>query len=306
MYFRVKALTFKLETTYATDATPLAANIVRALNLNITPLEADVIEVDAAQPYMGAGDTLLVNARVKFDFSVAAAGSGAAGTVPAYGGLFRACGLAETISAGVSVVYNPISAAFESGTAYFYLDGDLHKITGCRGNVSLELAAKQYPVWKFTFVGKYNPVVSGSIQTINYSSYKSPVPPSKENTPTVMLMNYSCKLDMINLDAGQQVEPRTLCNDFSVDISDRKATAKMMIERPPVSVKDFWAATVVGAKGAIQLIHGTAPGNIIQIDAPAAQIVTPGTGVNGGVAMLDHSLSLKPTSGNDEFTLTIK
>jgi len=50
------------------------------------------------RPYRGAYETLVVNSQVGITFSVELAGSGTAGTAPAYADLLRACGNAQTIA----------------------------------------------------------------------------------------------------------------------------------------------------------------------------------------------------------------
>lgn len=49
------------------------------------------------RPYRGAYETLIVNSQVGITFSVELAGSGTAGTAPAYADLLRACGMSQTI-----------------------------------------------------------------------------------------------------------------------------------------------------------------------------------------------------------------
>ncbi|WP_444932401.1 hypothetical protein ACJJIF_22000 (plasmid) [Microbulbifer sp. SSSA002] len=66
-------------------------------------------------------------------FNAELKGSGAAGTPPEIAPLLRACGLAETITAGTSVEYNLASEGHESITLYLYEDGSLYKLTGVRG-----------------------------------------------------------------------------------------------------------------------------------------------------------------------------
>lgn len=54
--------------------------------------------------------------------------------------------------------YEPVSSGFESLTLYIYLDGLLHKMTGCRGTVSFSGEAGNYGTASFTFMGQYHPV----------------------------------------------------------------------------------------------------------------------------------------------------
>ena len=89
---RKRLIVAKIESTYGTDPTPTGANAILVRNLEITPLEAETVNRDLVRPYLGASDQLLAQTRVSMTFEVEMAGSGTAGTAPAYGPLLKACG----------------------------------------------------------------------------------------------------------------------------------------------------------------------------------------------------------------------
>jgi hypothetical protein len=132
---RKRLILAKIESTYATDSTPDGTFAILVRNLEITPLESETVSRDLIRPYLGASDQLLAQTRVSITFEVEMAGSGAAGTAPAYGPLLKACGLSETIVISTSVTYAPVSSAFSSASIYMNNDGILHKITGARGTL---------------------------------------------------------------------------------------------------------------------------------------------------------------------------
>jgi len=114
---RKRLILAKTETTYGTDPTPTGAtNAILVRNLEITPLQADTVTRDLIRPYLGNSDQLLAQTRVEVTFEVELAGSGAAGTAPAYGAVLKACGLSETVVATTSVTYAPVSSSFSSVT----------------------------------------------------------------------------------------------------------------------------------------------------------------------------------------------
>ena len=104
----------KIESSYGVDSTATGANAILLRNLTVTPLDGETATRDLIRPYFGNSDILVATTMAKLDFEVELAGAGAAGTAPAYGPLLRACAMSETISAGVSVTYAPISATLES------------------------------------------------------------------------------------------------------------------------------------------------------------------------------------------------
>jgi hypothetical protein len=96
---RKRLILSKIETTYATDSSPAGTDAILVRNLDITPIEADVVSRDLVRPYLGNYDQLLAQTRVSITFQVEMAGSGTGGTAPKYNSLLRACGLAETLLA---------------------------------------------------------------------------------------------------------------------------------------------------------------------------------------------------------------
>jgi len=97
---RKRAILAKIETTYGVDASPTGgANAILMSNLTVSPMEMTLVERANIKAYLGNNPSVLAAIYAKLAFDVEMAGSGTAGTVPAYGVLLRACGLSETILA---------------------------------------------------------------------------------------------------------------------------------------------------------------------------------------------------------------
>jgi hypothetical protein len=94
--WRRKVILAKIESTYGTDSVPAAGTdaMLVGTNVELTPLETELVARDRVQHYLGAQEQIPVNARVRLKFDVEAAGAGGAGTVPKYGPLLRGCGFA--------------------------------------------------------------------------------------------------------------------------------------------------------------------------------------------------------------------
>ena len=127
------------------------------------------------RPYLGASQQLLANTRVECTFSVELAGSGTAGTAPAYGKALKACGLAETVASGTSVSLTTRSVqAFSSVTIHYNIDGVRHKVTGCRGNVSITANVGEIPTLDFTFTA-FTSLLTTALLTPTYTNQDDPV-----------------------------------------------------------------------------------------------------------------------------------
>ena len=137
---RKRVILIEAESSYGTDPTPAATDVVLVRDLSITPQSSDVVNRDVVRPYLGASQQLLANTRVECTFSVELAGSGTAGTAPGYGSALKACGFSETVASGTSVTYEPISASFSSVTIHYNVDGVRHIVTGCRGTFAINAA----------------------------------------------------------------------------------------------------------------------------------------------------------------------
>lgn len=96
---RKRLILAKTEATYGTDSSPVGTDAILVKELEITPIEADVVSRDLIRPYLGNSDQLLANTRVSITFQVELAGSGTAATAPRFSSLLKACGMAETTTA---------------------------------------------------------------------------------------------------------------------------------------------------------------------------------------------------------------
>jgi len=307
---RKTAILAKIETTYGTDSIPTgAANAVLVSNLNLSsPMATDYAARDLVRPYFGNSENLPNDFFTTVEFEVEMAGSGVAGTAPAYAPLLRACGFAETINAGVSAVYGLISSSIPSLTIYFNVDGVLHALTGARGTVTTSLTVKQIPKFRFTFMGLYQEVIDSALPSATYSAYRKPLTVSKVNTQSFSLHGFSPCMSSLELSLNNEMVNRALINCVKETmITDRKPTGSVTIEAPTVAEKDYWDIVASAATGALSIVHGIGAGNIVQISAPMTQLTTPQYNVEDGIQMLQMALIPVPsTSGNDEIVITVR
>ena len=305
---RKRTLLVKTEVTYGTDPVPTgAANAILVRNLSVTPLNAEIVSRDLVRPYLGASEQLIASRYVGCEFEVEMAGSGAAGTAPAYGPLLLACGMAETIVASTTVTYAPVSALFKSATIYYNIDGVLHKLTGCRGNVEITLAAGQIPVFKFTFTGIYNAPTDTAAPAVTYTAFQTPLAANNANTTGFSLYSYSAALESLSLSLGNQVTYRNLIGLEDVIMTNRAVTGNVIFEAPTITAKDFFAIALGNTLGALDVTHGTVAGNKVQISSTKVDISNPTYSDSNSVQMLNVPLTLVPsTAGNDEISIIIK
>jgi len=305
-----KVLLAKIETAYGVDAAPTgAADALLARNFSLTPLEGSTVTRTHIAASMGGYEDLPMaglNATVTFDIDLT--GAGAAGSTPAYHALLRGCGFAATITPGVSVTYNPVSATFESLTLYCYRDGVLHAITGARGEWSLKIGSKGEPLINFKMLGNYHPVSDMPLPAVTLPTYVQPLIVDSVNTPTFSLHGYNAVMQSLDLAGGNDVQYRDRVNEVeNVAIMNRNITGTVVVEEPAVASFNYWNASINGGKGAMSLIHGHTAGNIVEISTPNTQIGKIAINENNGVAYLSIPVkALRTGSGNNEISLVVR
>jgi hypothetical protein len=301
-----RLLLAKTETTYGTDPTPTgAANAIQVRALEITPLQAETVSRNLIRPYLGNSGQLLAQTRVEVTFEVELSGSGAAGTAPQYGPILKACGLAETVVAGTSVTYSPVSNSFSSCTLYFHNDTIRHKVTGCRGSFELTTEVGQIPVIAFTMTGIYNPPTDESLPSPTYGNQVEPLIFQNGNTSNFSIFSYAGCLQSLNFQIANEVIYRELVGcTKEVLITNRNAAGTCVIEAPSISTKDFFSIATGSTTGAITFRHGATAGNIVTFNAPQSDIGSPTYSDLDGIQMLNLPYLANPSgSGNDELTL---
>jgi hypothetical protein len=303
---RKRLILAKTESTYGTDPTPTgSANAILVRNLEITPLQADTVTRDLIRPYLGNSDQLLAQTRVEVTFEVELAGSGTAGTAPAYGPVLKACGLSETVVATTSVTYAPVSASFSSVTIYFHNDGIRHKVTGCRGTFELNAEVGQIPVISFTMTGIYNAPTDEALPSPTYANQAAPLIFKNGNTSNFSIFSYSGCLQSLNFQLANEVIYRELvgCTKESL-IVNRAPAGDVVIEAPSIATKDFFTIATGSSTGSISFQHGGTAGNIVTFTTAQSDIANPSYSDQDGIQMLNLPYVAVPTSaGNDELSL---
>lgn len=298
----------KMQATAGTDASPEAAtNAILCRATNITPVSAEFVERNLIRPFLGHGGSVAVTQFSQIEIEVELAGSGAAGTAPAFGPLLRACGLAETIEEDIAVEYTPVSDNFELITVHAYLDGILHKMVDCRASMRLDITSRAIPFLAFTIMGRYAPLTDESMPAgVDYSMFLKPLGVNKTNTPQWSLGAYTGCLQSFQMDLANQLEWRSLIGCEGAEISDRRPTGTAVLELPSIANLNWPELVTSGTLSAFSITHGTAAGNIAKIDLPKAQFTDPSYSDQNGIAMLNLNMQIQPDEGNDELVLTFQ
>lgn len=306
-YSDLKVILFGLEDTYGVDPTLTAADALAVMNFQMVPFQATMANRDLARQSFGADPEAITQLYRTVTFDIPLAGSGAAGTAPLYGPLLRACSMLETITAETDVKYSLIDGGQESGGLYFFLDGQRRKMLGAKGSLTPKFIGGQLASASAAMTGLFVAADADAAFPAKadvrdaLDDFLPALEVNKANT-THSLHGHAAVLESLEVQQGNTIVFRDRPGRASVEHTNRRSTGTCVIEAPTLTTKDHGAIFRAGTTGAQQVVHGTVAGNIVQFDAPAAQIGAPADTDLQGVAGL--SLPLLYTGG--EWSLTVK
>lgn len=304
MLVRREAILAKIESTYRTDASPVAGDAVFVDNQSYGS-DARMNERKGVKETTAPFQQVFGGRVATLSFDCELKGSGSAGTAPEIGVLLRGCGMLEVISAGVSVTYTPTSTNNESLTIYYYQDGKLKTMVGARGEASFDLSAGMFGKVSFTFTG--HPDTPESDVALINPTYDSTVPPAFKNA-SFTLDSYAADVSQIQFALGNQIsKPDSVKtnNGFGeIRIADRDVNGSVDPEAVLVATKDFYDMWESGANFAMDtgVVGGTA-GNRWQIQKPAVSLRNVEEGDREGIRTNPLTYGANEVSGDDEFSL---
>lgn len=309
MLTRKQIVLAKIETTYGTDPTPDGSSVVRTTSdLTWVPYAGATQTRDRLHDTFGADAEVNVGPNASLQFPVPLAGSGAAGTAPSFGPLLRACGMSETLNAGIDVTYQPVSEGMESVALYYFMDGVRQVMLGARGTVVLNMNAGEFPTAQFTFTSLYNRPTAQPSPATTLGNQADEIPVNKQNT-TGSVHGFAACMAGMSLDVGNTVTYRNQINCQSIALTERAATGQTTIDAPDMASKDYFAALESHAgitTGAIAVTHGATAGNIVEVSGPEAQLSNMSIGDSDGIAQYQFGTRYLRDTGDDEFTLVFK
>jgi hypothetical protein len=251
------------------------------------------------------------------------AGSGHIGVVTAYNGTSKVATVAPisttfvpgassayTIAANVS--YRPISTtsgvADTSATITYNIDGVQHKLLGCRGTFTANMALGEFGTLNFTITGIYAPPTdtAQSTYTVAYANQSVPLVYRADNVRATRFFGVAGCFQSITLDAGNTVNYRELIGcTKEVMIPDGQTSGTVMMEATSIATFDpFTAALSDGTAGALSsVIYGSA-GDRVSLVVPRCDLGQPSYSTMDGYEMLNLPYTAIPSaSGNDDFYL---
>lgn len=259
----------KIESTYDTDSAPSAStDSMLAIDPKIKEM-VDPVRRPAQVGSLSRLGSVPGSKYAEITFSMELKGSGVAGTAPRIGTLFRACGMGNVVVSNTSNTYSPESAGFESVTIWLYIDGRVHKVTGCRGDWKIKCEAGQMAMAEFTFKGRYADPTLLALA----------VPTLESTTPAVCksaVFTYNNRTSLVvktaELEMGNTVAARPSLNDANAiagfEITDRDPFLTIDPECTVETSYDFRGDALSGNLRQVSWQVGATAGNIVTFTIP--------------------------------------
>ena len=250
-------------------------------------------------------------------------GSGHVGVITAYNGTSKVAtvapisttfvpGASSAYSIAANVSYRPISATSgvsdTSCTITYNIDGVQHKLLGCRGTFTVNLALGEFGTLNYTITGIYaSPTdTAQSTYTVAYANQSVPLVYRTDNVRATRFFGVAGCFQSITLDAGNTVNYRELIGcTKEVVIPDGQSSGTVMMEATAIATFDpFTSSLSDGTSGALSsVIYGDA-GRRVSLVVPRCDLGQPSYSTMDGYEMLNLPYTAIPSaSGNDDFYL---
>lgn len=303
----------KLETVYNQDAAPAATDAFLAEKPTFEILGKKG-ERKAVLPWYGTLPPINIGEGLKISFTLELRMSGALGTAPRVGRLLRACNMTETISAGVKVDYDPnsLQSTAESVTIYFYKDGQLYKLTGCRGSVKGNMKSNEIVMLSFEFTGMYAAGFA-TTQALITPNFGAETGPFIFRGASFTFMGYAASIfESFEFDLGNEIAKRPNANAAGgieeYFIKDRNIKGSCDPEVVALATFDPWTKWDQSTPGDLSCQIGSAAASKLIVTCPSIVLDTPKHGERENTTTYALPWTSHPTvtAGNNEIKLSFQ
>ena len=307
MIAKKKVIGIKQEATQGSPETLAATDFIEAYDIETNP-DADVLEAPYNSASLDPFPQKIGKRWQEIKFKIDLKGSGAAGTAIApLGAALQACGMIETVSAGVSVTYAPTTAPAsanycgpgKSVTIKLYEDGLLSVLAGCIGDLNIIAEAGKPCVLEFTFKGIYAPVADASMAATTLLATIAPVCISS----SLALQTYAAVAAKFDIQFNNVIAQRdSLSAPYGIwgfMIVDRKPGGSCDPEAVTVATHDYFGKFISGVAASSSIVVGSVAGNITTITMPKTQYGKIGKANRGEIMTFTVPMKFSRTSGDD-------
>jgi hypothetical protein len=291
-----------IEVTYGVLATIAAANTIVTTGLEIMPFEGETVSRDVDRATFGGDQELHVGIHGKIKFKTEFVGSGTLGVVPKWEVLALACKMKTTIVAATSVELTPDSEGTTSLSMEFNMDGNRHRLLGCRGTCDLIFDSQGIPYLEWTFTGLFVDPASAAPLARLSTGWPAARPVTFQDTPGVEFYGVTSgwSLKSLKFSMGNNVVYNNNPGEEDVFIDDRDSKGSIELLSRPLG--DFNAFTTAKANtlGSMKIIHGATAATRIIFGSNVVQLLKPKYGKDKLRSTLQGDLKFVPSDTGDD------
>lgn len=295
----------ELEASEGTAETLVAADCILAEDPQFFP-SVDANERDPVRAGLSPWTSVPGKRSARISFKSWLFGTASAGLTSHLVDVLEACGVDETLSAGVSATYLPETDGMKSATVAVYMDGVKYMIWGARGEASLLLEAGRPGVWTFDFQGADWSKTDEAL--LVGATYPAVLPPVFMGA-TLTIGGVSICVSKLQLSFGNNLALRDCSTAdsgyVSTLITSRRPTILIDPEDVLVATEDVFGDWKSGATAALACSFGSAAGNTIELTAPVLQYQTVALANRNGIGTTDITALCCMNAGDDEWQIEI-
>ena len=292
-------------TVYLLERPAPAAELFRAGNFS-HDLEVERLERAVRDDSLSPFPFVAGRRSARISFTAELRGSGAAGTAPDYGILFKACGMSETVVGGTSVTYAPISdkSSFTRCAVTAFIDGLRVLYMGCMGTFTLNVPLDAVPTVDWEFTAADFRVSDASL--VAGSAYDAQLP-EPALVAAFSFGGFNFDAASITFSMNNTVALRRSANQTGGHINSlvtgRAPAGSFDPEAVLKATEDVWAKWEAQNQLALSVQVGQAAGNICTVTAPKCQYGDLGLGDRDGLLTYEVPFSMARNTGDDEIQI---
>jgi hypothetical protein len=302
-----KTVHMAVETVYGTAPAFAGAQTFVAENFEVSPMEGEIVERNPHQAMLGASRRKVAPRYASVSFDVAMVARAAAATPAPYRAALIAGGWAETVQAGTSVTYNPISSAFGSAAILYNQDGEARVIRGIRGGVGLRFTKGEVPYLRFEGFGLYAARAAAAMAAQDYSGWGEPDLVVSGTTTFAAGAFTTAALESFELGVQNIFEYRNRPGQEGVvPVRPRAFEASISVLDEPTAVWDPEGAMRAETLALFDLQHGLVAGRRVRVQLPNGQITAVSeTDVDGEAGRDVTVLATSPLGANADVAIVL-
>jgi len=287
---------------FSTGGVPTAGDVITTNNdIIINPKTKSADYKDKGNGASGNDKTLSIPdwTTVDFPVDIIARASGTAGVAPKIAELFKACGLSETIAAGVSVTYAPAMNQ-ATATAKAYLDGYMRDVTGIAGDLTISGKVGEQAKLSFSLKG---------FTTLDEAAEANPTVTLDQNTTLIIqsaqvitVGGSTINLESFDFSLGNEIEEVYAIGLKEYFVGGFKPTLKVKAVKTKGN-SDHWNELKLNTKKEVIIVLGIGAGETLTLTASYCNPMEVAESADNKKIVYDRTWLCESSAGNDNFSL---